>query len=146
MPKNKRKNKVSRPIRSNNIIYADKSLKQQYAKITKSHGGRPPKFVCSLLNGQERIASLPSGKAREAKQKGIIKVNPDHWVLVQPLSTDPDGMQEIVTVYTQSQHKQLEKENLLTTIQEIPQEEELVTFEGSKPKKILIEEIDIDDL
>ena len=151
MPKKRKKNNSSRLNGRKNIQYADYSVKQQYAKIIKHQGGRPPVFLCRLLDGQERPASLHNGAAREARQKGINKVSPDYWVLIQPISADVDGKQEILTVYTKSQHKQLENEGKLRIIQEKPKVENKIKFNDEEEvnqneSNALEKEIDIDEL
>ena len=148
MPKNVKRNKVSRPSRSNGLQYAEPKLEQKYAKVSKELGCR--KFLCELLNGQERIASLSSGTARRASSNGIRRLKADHWVLIQPLTSDVDGPQEIVTVYNTKEHKQLEQEGRLAIVKEEKEEEQAVVFEGDedKPDEIVIDDddIDIDDL
>tara|TARA_B110000908_G_C10266009_1_gene464046 strand:- start:3383 stop:3835 length:453 start_codon:yes stop_codon:yes gene_type:complete len=150
MPKKKKRSKNCRPTKSKGLIYANASNEEKYAKVSKSQGGKPPKFECALLNGQIRICSLPSGTAREASRNGIRKVKPDHWILVQPLSSDIDGVQEIITVYTNHQAKRLEKEGKLSIVMEDSKEEKNIMYEDEKecPDDRVIDdhEINIDDL
>ena len=148
MPKNVKKRKVSRPSRSTGLQYADTKMEQKYAKVTKELGCR--KFLCELLNGQERIASLSNGTARRASSNGVRRLRVDNWVLIQPIGSDVDGPQEIVTVYNNGQHKQLEQEGRLAIVKEEKEEEKLIIFEGDddKPEEIVIDDddLDIDDL
>lgn len=148
MPKNVKKRKVSRPNRSIGLQYADAKMEQKYAKVTKELGCR--KFLCELLNGQERIASLSSGTSRRASSNGVRRLRVDNWVLIQPIGSDVDGHQEIVTVYNNGQHKQLEQEGRLAIVKEEKEEEKLIIFEGEedKPDEKVIDDddLDIDDL
>ena len=69
MPKKRKKNNSSRLNGRKNIQYADFSVEQQYAKVIKHQGGRPPVFLCRLLNGQERPASLRNSAARKLDKR-----------------------------------------------------------------------------
>ena len=146
MPRKTKKRKNSRPTKSLGIIYANESLKQRYATITKSQGGKPPKFEVTLLNGQARMASLPSGVARKVRRRVII----GDLILMQPMSGDIDGIQEIVTVYTKKESNMLDKEGRLAIVKEIKEDEESLVIgdDNNRPDERIIDddEIDIDDL
>lgn len=146
MPRKSKGRKTSKPAKLRGLIYADESNAQRYAQITKSQGGKPPKFEVELLNGQQRIASLPSGVARTVRRRVVV----DDWILVQPLSGDIDGLQEIVTVYTKKEYHRLEKEGRLAIVKEVKEEESGLIIgekkEGPDDRVIDDDEIDIDDL
>jgi len=146
MPRKSKGRKTSKPAKSRGLIYADESNAQRYAKITKSQGGKPPKFEVELLNEQKRIASLPSGVARTVGRRVVV----DDWILIQPLSGDIDGLQEIVVVYSKKEHNRLEKEGRLAIVKEVKEEESGLVIgdidEGPDDRVIDDDEIDIDDL
>lgn len=148
MPKNAKKSKFSKVGKANILDYADKKLEQKYAKVVKELGCR--KFKCELLNKQELVASLSNGVARRGVQNGVRRVKEGVWVLIQPLSSDVYGLQEIVTVYNSKQLKQLEDEGKLAIIVEENKKEDLgFYFEGEDDNEnieINDDDFDFDDL
>jgi len=139
MPKNVKKHKR---FRSKNqlLIYADESNEQKYAVIKKELGNQ--RFLCSLLDKQERVCCLSRGTARKARRNGIKYVREGTWVLVQPMSSNINGKQEIVTVYNNKQHGQLEHEGKLAVVVEYKPKEDLGFIFESDYKN---EDLEIDD-
>lgn len=149
MPLNNKRNKFSKASKANTLIYADSKMEQKYAKVVKELGCR--KFKCELLNKQELVASLSSGVARRAAMNGVKRLKEGVWVLIQPLSSDISGLQEVVTVYNNKQHKQLENEGKLAIIVEESDSDDNNGFEFEGEEKndnieINDDDFDIDDL
>merc|ERR1711865_1327328 len=104
MTKKNQKKQNSGP-RSSILQYAIARLEQRYATVEKELGDK--RYLCKTLNGAELICKLFNGTAKRAKKNGIIRLSvksdKPYWVIVQPMSSDIDGKQEIVIVYN---HKQ----------------------------------------
>lgn len=146
MPKNVKKRKTNRPKKATTLQYADASLEQRYGRVTKELGCR--QFSVELLDKQERVASLSKGVARRAG--GRLKVG--DLVLVQPMSDDIYGKQEVVTIYSKQFEKQLQAEGKLAIIKEEEEKKEDLgfIFEGDNTnndeRKFDENDIDIDDI
>ena len=145
MPKNVKKRKTNRPKKALTLQYADASLEQKYGRVIKELGCR--NFQVALLNGLELVASLSKGVARRAPKR--LKV--DDLVLVQPMSDDIYGKQEIVTIYSAQFEKQLKDEGKLAIVKEEKEEKEQTGFiiEGDEEENQIhfdADDIDIDDI
>ena len=126
------------------LQYADASLEQKYGRVIKELGCR--NFQVALLNGLELVASLSKGVARRAPKR--LKV--DDLVLVQPMSDDIYGKQEIVTIYSARFEKQLKDEGKLAIVKEKEEKEQTgFIIEGDEEENQIhfdADDIDIDDI
>ena len=149
----KKNHKKKSGFNSGMLQYADPRLEQRYATVEKELGDK--RFICKTLNSAELVCKLTPGTAKKAKKNGITRLTTksdrQYWVVVQPMSSDIDGKQEIVTVYNHNQSKQLKKEGKLAIVKE-ESTEETSCFDYKKnvninaEKEINDDVIDIDDL
>lgn len=149
MPKNVKKQLKTNKhmVKTSEILYADKSNKQDYYKITKELGCM--KFKAINPAGKEIICGLPKGVARKSRLLGINKLKRDMWILAHPLGDNLDGVYEIVTVYTKKHTDILDKEGCFKCIEENKNEEnnDDFLFEGEEEKvEESDDDIDIDNL
>ena len=94
------------------MIRADKSIEQKYAKITDLRGNR--QFTAETIEGDKKHCSI-----RGALQR--VKMRVGDLVLIEPLSDDLNGKYQIMFRYTTDQQSTLSKEGALNTVE---QEEE----------------------
>lgn len=140
MPKNIKKRRNNRPKKAITLQYANNSLKQKYGHVVKALGSK--RFNVALLNGMTLNSSLPNGVARRNK-----RLNVGDLVLVQPMSDDVYGKQEIVTIYATRFAKQLKDEGKLLVVQDKKEEEDEKGFmmEGEDDQiEAVFDEDDID--
>jgi hypothetical protein len=142
--KNNSKSKTA--TKKNELVYADKKIYQEYYEITKELGSM--RFLGKSPAGKEFVCSLPNGVARRARGMGINKLKQNFWVLAQPISSNLEGVQEIVVVYTKKQSDTLQKEGHFSKFEENKVEEDLgYVFEGDQEDhNKMDDDIDIDNL
>lgn len=143
----KNNSKSKSATKYNEILYADKNIYQDYYEITKELGSM--RFLGKSPSGKECVCSLPNGVARRARSMGVNKLKQSFWVLAQPISSNLEGVQEIVMVYTKRQSDTLQKEGHFSKYEENKVEEDLgYVFEGQDEEQHnkMDDDIDIDKL
>lgn len=109
-PKKKKHNNTRTKVNKNvEILYADKSISQEYGTVEKTFGNCHFKVI--NIEGEERVASL----AGVIKKKCRVCV--DDLVLLEPMSDSEDGKYQIIFRYTRDQRKILEKEGRLKKVE-----------------------------
>ena len=127
-PKKKKHNNTRTKINKNvEIIYADKSIRQEYGTIEKTFGNCHFKVI--NIEGEERIASL----CGTIKKKCRVCV--DDLVLLEPMSDSEDGKYQIIFRYTRDQRKILEKEGRLKKVEIEDSDSEDDVFVNDTEKK-----------
>lgn len=146
MSKTYKNNSKSKSTKNTELIYANKKISQEYYEITKELGSM--RFLGKSPAGKEYICTLPNGVARRARSVGVNKLKQGFWVLAQPLSSNLEGVQEIVVVYTKRQSDTLQKEGHFSKFEENKVEEDLgYVFEGEEEEhNKMDDDIDIDNL
>ena len=143
----KNNSKSKKATKTNELLYADKNICQEYYEITKELGSM--RFLGKSPSGKECVCTLPNGVARRARGMGINKLKQNFWVLAQPISSNLEGVHEIVAVYTKRQSDTLQKEGHFSKYEENKVEEDLgYIFEGQEEDghNKMDDDIDIDKL
>jgi hypothetical protein len=147
MSKTYKNNSKSKATKYTELLYADRKIYQEYYEITKELGSM--RFIGKSPAGKECVCTLPNGVAKRARNVGINKLKQGFWVLAQPLSSNLEGVQEIVMVYTKRQSDTLQKEGHFSKYEEDKVEEELgYVLEGQDEEQHnkMDDDIDIDKL
>lgn len=108
MPQKKKKNNNTRNKISLDMVYADKSLNQEYGYVDKVFGNCH--FRVKNILGEERLASLCGLIKRKCR---VMK---DDLVLLEPTCDDSDAKYQIIFKYSPEQKKLLEREGKLKRV------------------------------
>jgi hypothetical protein len=147
MSKTYKNNSKSKATKYTELLYADRKIFQEYYEITKELGSM--RFIGKSPAGKQCVCSLPNGVAKRARNVGVNKLKLGFWVLAQPLSSNLEGVQEIVMVYTKRQSDTLQKEGHFSKYEEDKVEEDLgYVFEGQDEEQHnkMDDDLDIDKL
>lgn len=126
MPPKKKKFNNTRNKKTFDIIYADKSIGQEYGYIEKLFGNCH--FKVMSIENEERVASLTG------IMKKKCRVRENDLVLMEPMSDGENSKYLIIFRYTQDQKKILQKEGKLQKVEIIEEDNNNnnLMFEGEE--------------
>lgn len=124
------------------IQYADDSVEQVYGKIEQALGNCS--FYVRTIEGEQKVASLSGVMKKQGRARA------GDVVLIEPMSEDINRKYQIIFRYSPEYVKILEKEGLLTVIEESKPDAEsddiaptTICFEGDEQEHQIEEDTEL---